>query len=86
MWKDLEAELRHNPGTATSSLGDPGKVLPSLGKWGWWLSQAALPQGQKTKGELSEHPGVELFDVKSPTAPLQEATAAWPRDEDWAVF
>lgn len=86
MWKDLEVELSLNPGMATSSLGDPGQVPSSLGKQGWLLSEAALPQGQKAKKDLSEHPGIRLFSAKSPIAPRQEATSTLPRDEGWAVF
>lgn len=64
-----------------------GKFLPSLGKWGggWWLSHAALLQGQKAKktlpGDPREHPSVGSFSVMSLTVPHQEATSALPRHE-----
>ena len=41
-----------------------GKLLPSLGKWRGWLPQEALPQGQKAKRDLSEHPRVGRISVE----------------------
>lgn len=54
-----------------------GKLLPSLGKWRGWLPQEALPQGQKAKRDLSEHPHVGQISVGL-HHPCQEMRAQQP--------